>query len=78
MEKGRQFSLFWARWGGFHGRMAVCGDAALGRAGVLFIRPISLALRARLVFARALLLGSSKASLAPALSVSAVSHVTSS
>ena len=39
----------------FHGRMAVRGNAALGRAGNLFIEPLSLALRARPIFTRPLL-----------------------
>ena len=43
--------------GDFHGRMTVHGNAALGRAGNLFIGPLSLALRARLIlnFTRPLL-----------------------
>ena len=55
MEKGRPFSYFVARRGDFHGRMTVRGNAALGRAGNLFIGLLSLALRARLVFTRPLL-----------------------
>jgi hypothetical protein len=46
---------FFAHRGDFHGRMAVRGNAALGRAGILFIGPLSLALRARLIFTRPLL-----------------------
>ena len=49
MQKGRRFSLLGAHRGGFHGRMAVFGNAALGRASDLFIEPLSLALRARLI-----------------------------
>ena len=52
----RRFSLFWARRGGVHGRMAVCGNAVLGRAGNVFIGPLSLALRARLIFTRPFLI----------------------
>ena len=47
--------IFVARRGDFHRRMAVRGNAALGRAGNLFIGPLSLALRARLIFTRPLL-----------------------
>ena len=56
MEKGRPFVCFFGPPGDFHGRMAVCGNAALRRAGDLFIGPLSLALRARLVCTRPLLI----------------------
>ena len=47
--KRKAVFIFFARRGDFHGRMAVRGNAALGRAGNLFIGPLSLALRARLI-----------------------------
>ena len=53
--KRKAIFIFFARRGDFHGRMAVRGNAALGRAGNLFIGPLSLALRARLILTRPLL-----------------------
>ena len=59
MGKGRRFSHFCGIFGPagavFMGACC-CGNAALGRAGGLSIGPISLALRARLVFTRPLLI----------------------
>ena len=82
--KRKAISFFFARRGDFHGLMAVRGNAALGRAGNVFIRPRSLALRARLVFTRPLLveivqnvLGTAVRPV-PTLNVSAVSQVISS
>ena len=54
--KRKAISTFLARRGDFLERMAVCGNAALGRAGSLFIGPISHDLKARLIFTRPLLI----------------------
>ena len=81
--KRKAIFIFLVRRGDFHGRMAVCGNAALN----LFIGPLSLALRARcflLILGPGLylrdhfLLKLFKTSMAPTLDVSAVSHDTSS
>ena len=58
--------IFVSRRGDFHGRMAVCRNAALGRAGSLFIGPLSLALIEIGLYLRDhFLLKSFKTSLAP-------------
>ena len=77
MNKGRRFSLVWARRG-FHGRMAVCGNAALAWVGTLFTGPRLLLLGPGLYLRDHFLLKLFKACLTPTLNVSAVSHVLNS